>query len=175
MDSVYIQFSLTPSTSCGIPSILSGIPSISPGIPSILFGTPSMLFGIPSILFGIPSHRMEIEYYKNILCQDTSLTMSSAENTSLNIQNIFQTTRCHLYDEEHSEYYYYDFTVCRGINSFETQVTQSTAKVSTYENTKQSTLNIQQSTLVLDMLRRFRLFLQCFLDIFWQNILFSTL
>jgi hypothetical protein len=101
--------------------------------------------------------------------------MSLAQNTSLNIQNIFQSIWLHLYDEEHSEYYYNDFTVCCGINSFETQVTQSTAKVSTYENTKKSTLNIQQSTLVLDMLRKFRLFLQYFLDIFWQNILFFIL
>ena len=81
----------------------------------------------------------------------------------------------HLHDEEHSEYYYDDFTVCCRINSFETQVTQSTVKVSTYENTEMSTLNIEQSILVLDMLRIIRLFLQYFLNVFWQNILFSTL
>ena len=102
-----------------------------------------------------------------------SLTMYLGPNTSVNILNIFHSTWCHLYDEEHSEYYYYDdFTVCHGINSVETQVTQSTAKVSTYENTKKSTMNIEQSTLVLDMLRKLRLFLQCFLDIFGRIFYF---
>ena len=62
--------------------------------------------------------------------------MSLAQNTSLNIQNIFQSIWCHLYDEEHSEYYYDDFTVCCGVNSFETKVTQSTAKEYSQYSTK---------------------------------------
>ena len=71
----------------------------------------------------------------------------------------------HLHDEEHSEYYYDDFTVCCGISSIGTQVTQSAVKVS-YENTEMSTLNIEQCFLVLDMPKNiqtlFTILFECF-------------
>ena len=93
--------------------------------------------------------------------------MSLPQNTSHVTQNIFKSILLHLHDKEHSEYYYDDFTVFWEINSFETQDTQNTVKVFIYENTEKSTLNIQYSIFVLDMLRKLGLLLQYLADIFW--------
>src|SRR5271170_2933037 len=76
-------------------------------------------------------------YCKNRL---NSLTMSLAQNTFLNIQNIFHCIFVHLHGEEHSEYHYHAFTVFCGINLFEHQGIQSTNKVSSYENTEKNTV-----------------------------------
>ena len=48
-------------------------------------------------------------------------------------------------------------------------------KMSAYENTEQSILNVQHSILQLDMLRKLRLFLQYFLNVFGWSILFPIL
>ena len=93
--------------------------------------------------------------------------MSLPQNTSNVTQNIFQSILLHSHDEEHSEYYYDDFTVFWEINSVETQDTQNSVKVFTYENTEKSTLNIQYSIFVLNMLREIGLLLKYLLDIFW--------
>jgi hypothetical protein len=97
--------------------------------------------------------------------------MSLAQNTFLGTQNILCSIFFHLHGEEHSEYFYDDLTVFWEINLFQDQSIQNTMKVSSYENTENTTLNIQHSILGLDMLRIFRLFLQYPFSIFWQNIL----
>lgn len=102
-------------------------------------------------------------------CQKSlnNLTMSLPQITSHVTQNIFQSILLHSHDEEHSGYYYDDFTVFWEINSVETQDTQNSVKVFIYENTEKSTLNIQYSIFVLDMLREIGLLLKYLLDIFW--------
>src|SRR5271170_4988526 len=128
--------------------------------------------GMTSCLHRI-GNRILLQYSTSRYCKNSlnSLTMSLAQNTFLDIQNILCSRSLHLYGEEHSEYYYDDLTVFWEINLFQHQSIQNTMKVSSYENTENNTLNIQHSILALDMLRIFRLFLQYPFSIFWQNIL----
>jgi hypothetical protein len=91
-------------------------------------------------------NRILLQYSASRYCKK-SLTMSLAQNTLLNIQNIFHSIFVHLHGEEHSEYHHDAFTVFCGINLFQHQGIQNTIKVSSYENTEKNTLNIQQSIL----------------------------
>jgi hypothetical protein len=67
------------------------------------------------------------------------------------------------------------FTVSCRINLFCNHDIQSIMKMSPYENIEKSMLNVQHSILELDMVRKLRLFLQYFLNVFGQSILFPIL